>query len=265
LRLAGLFASFVLIRHLATLELCFVPRSQRAILPFLLDFSDSGAEPTARASSMTYTLVCQSIARFYSWAFGRYLKSVVYTYDRLRKESVPVYKKNQVRKAAENKDEIREIWKLALKNAKQHQQPFTVCGQALYDMLALQAQGNPIGYLRQLGHRIGLMYPPVNTQPVKRFRIQQDLIEMLLRGAVAPAEVVDMPTLQERLWRRYGLIVGGRTEDEQLLLNAGIYQADSNSLEENRRNFAKALGRLGFADVLADGVLQVKMEVARAI
>lgn len=265
LRLAGLFGSFILIRHLANLELAYVPKSGNAVLPFLLDFSASGSQPTARASAMTYTLVCQSIARFYSWAFGQYLKSSVYNLDRLRREPVPVYKKGQVRKAADIKDELSEIWKLALKNAKDDKHPFTVCGQALYDMLALQAYGHPIGYLRQLGHRIGLMYPPVNTQPTKRFLIQQDMIEMLLRGAVNPGEVVDLPTLQERLWKRYGLLVGGRAEDEQKLLDAGIYQADSNSLEENRRRFADSLTRLGFANLLADGVLQVNMEVSSAV
>ena len=214
---------------------------------------------------MTYTLVCQSIARFYSWAFGRYLKSSVSGFDRLRREPVPVYKKGQVRKAADIKDDLSEIWKLALKTAKDDKQPFTVCGQALYDMLALQAYANPIVYLRQLGLRIGLMYPPVNTQPTKRFLIQQDMIEMLLRGAVGPGEVVDMPTLQERLWDRYGLLIGGRPDDEQKLLDVGIYQADSNSLEDNRRSFADSLSRLGFANLLADGVLQVKLEVSSAV
>lgn len=265
LRLSVLFTSYVLIRHLANLEVYYVPRTRNAVLPFLLDFSESGNEPTARASAMTYTLVCQSIARFYAWGFGKYLKSSGYTYDRLRREDVPVYKKGQVKKTADIKGELKEIWKLALREAKDSKQPLTVCGQALYDMMALQANGHPIGYLRQLGHRSGLLYPPVNTRPTKRFLPQQDMLETLLRGAVKPGEVIDMPTLQERFWARYGLIVGGRQEDEQKLLEVGIYQADSNSLEENRNRFASSLGRLGFANLLADGVLQVKLEGAGAI
>jgi hypothetical protein len=265
LRLAVLFSSYVLVRHLANLEVCYVPKARNSVLPFLLDFSTTGNNPTARASAMTYTLVCQSIARFYAWGFGRYLQKEGYNYDRLRRDDVPVYKKGQVKKGEGIGDELKELWKLALREAKDSKQTFTICGQALYDMLALQANGHPIGYLRQLGHRSGLLYPPVNTRPTKRFMPQQDMLETLLRGAVRPGEVIDMPTLQERFWNRYGLIVGGRPEDEQKLLEFGIYQADSNSLEENRKHFASSLGRLGFANLLADGVLQVNLEGSNAI
>jgi hypothetical protein len=265
LRLSVLFASYVLVRHLASLEVCYVPRTRNAVLPFLLDFSPEGTSPVARASAMTYTLVCQSIARFYAWGFGKYLQKLGYNYERLRRDDVPVYKKGQVKKGEKIGDELKEIWKLALRDAKDSKQLYTICGQALYDMLALQSNVSPIGYLRQLGHRSGLLYPPVNTRPTKRFMLQQDMLETLVRGAVRPGEVIDMPTLQERFWTRYGLIVGGRQEDEEKLLKFGIYQADSNSLDENRKRFADSLSRLGFADLLADGVLQVKLEGSRAI
>ena len=259
LRLAVLFSSFTLVRHLANMEVYNVTKTRDAVLPFLLDFSERGTEPVARASAMTYTLVCQSVARFYAWAFGKYLNKY-YSFDELRREGTPVYKKGTIKKAADIKSELKEIWKLAIKEAKNDKHPFTVCGQALYDMMALQASGHPIGYLRNLGHRSGLLYPPVNTQPTKRFLPEHDMLETLLRGAVKPGEVIDLPTLQSRFWERYGLIIGGRPEDEQKLLEFDIYQADNNSLVENRNRFANLLDRLGFATLLADGVLQVKME-----
>src|SRR5207248_8186409 len=36
LRLAVLFSSYVLVRHLANLEVCYVPKARNAVLPFLL-------------------------------------------------------------------------------------------------------------------------------------------------------------------------------------------------------------------------------------
>ena len=110
LRLAVLFASYVLARHLANLEVCYVPRARNAVLPFLLDFSATGNNPVARASAMTYTLVCQSIARFYAWGFGKYLQKSGYNYDRLRRDEVPVYKKGQVKKGEGIGDELKELW-----------------------------------------------------------------------------------------------------------------------------------------------------------
>jgi len=56
------------------------------------------------------------------------------------------------------------------------------------------------------------------------------------------------------------MVVGGRGEDTERLLNAGIYQADAGSLRTNRDQFAARLGGLGFARLLADGVLEVELE-----
>lgn len=80
---------------------------------------------------------------------------------------------------------------------------------------------------------------------------------MLIRSVVEPGEAITMPELQDRLWLCYGIIIGGRFQDEQTLRHMGIFQVDRDALLENQKAFANALRQLDFAQMLADGVLQV--------
>lgn len=254
LRLIVLFSALTIVRHLACLEAYYCPSVPTRIVPFLLDFSPADSEPVAKASLMGYAHVCQSISRFYAWAFGQYLRERYSSIEELCKEGPPTFKR------PEPSAEWAELWQIALSNAGQAEEPFTACGQALYDILASEAEGDPIRYLRQLGHRCGLMWPPENLRPAKRFVVQQDMLEVIIRGSVGPGETIGMPELQRRLWDRFGIVVGGRYEDQRLLDRAGIYQADGDALLLNRERFASRLGGLDFARLLADGVLQVQLE-----
>ncbi|MBV1734759.1 MAG: hypothetical protein KMY50_03115 [Candidatus Desulforudis sp.] len=261
LRTIVLYACFVVIRHLALLESYYVPNAERRILPFLLDFSPSERHPVARASVMTYTLVCQSISRFYAWALGEYLRTNrLFSIEALRQEPIPAYTQTSASSRERNEAERREIWELAKGESHNSEDPYSVFGQALHDIMALEASGNPIAYLRQLGLRSGLLRPPDNFHPSKRFAVQQDMLEVLVRGAVKPGECIDLPSLQARFLERYGVIIGGRREDEANLVGIGAYQADSNALADNLKAFATRLSRLGFAKLLADGVLRVELE-----
>ena len=112
LRLSVLFASFVLIRHLACLEACYVPGAGDRMIPFLLDFSEVDEEPVARASLMSYTLVCQSIARFYGWAFAQRLQAYT-SLEGLAQEPPPLYRNRAL------SPEAAEIWQLAMVEVKQ--------------------------------------------------------------------------------------------------------------------------------------------------
>lgn len=260
LRLIVLFSAFVLVRHLACLESYYVPEARVGVLPFLLDFSQKSDDPVARASSFSYALACQSLGRFYTWGFCQKLKETC-SWEDLKIEPPPTYeganKKSSTKGASGS--QIRDVWQQTLKAAEGQPDPFIQCGEALYDLLATEGNANPIGYMRQLGNLSGLFWPPVNAHPNKILRVGQDMLETLVRGAVAPGETLDLPELQARLWTRYGILVGGRTGDAEKLVEAGIYQADNDALQKNRQHFAEALQGLDFARLLADGVLQVEM------
>lgn len=249
LRLITLFASFAILRYMADLDYLYSP-GKKVRLPFVLDFTGEPSSPMAQASRTSYVMVTQSIARFYSWAMGEELKKALFTVEDAMKEQ-PQYRRGKI------SDDAKQIWDLGVKEAMSSEDPYKTLGQALYDIIARESSSNPVSYLRQLGHRSGILYPPTNTYPTKRFAIQQDVLEMLIRGAVKPMEHVDMSTLQERLWRLYGIVVGGHPTDDSRLLASGIYQADSDALLRNKECFALALKGLDFAYLLADGVLKI--------
>lgn len=254
LRLATLFACFVLNRHLASLESCYVPGYGERVQPFLLDFSDLSSDPVSKASTLTYTYSCQSISRFYTWAFSERLKQF-YSKEELLREDTPTYENKM-------KEETKELWSITIEEARLASDPYVVCGQALYDILALQAKCDPIKYFGNLGVKSGLMWPP--NQSGRRFTLQQDMLEMLVRASVEPGNVMDLNALQDELWDRFGVVVGGRLQDDERLLAAGVYQADNSALRANRERFASRLSSLDFAKLLADGVLQIELEVINA-
>lgn len=250
LRLMVLFASFVITRHMSCMESYYVPGAENKMTPFLFDFTDGKSESVVRASTMSYTYCCQAISRFYTWAFSNSLKEL-FTVDELLRESTPIYKNK-------SPEETEELWTLAIQEARDSEDPYNICAQTIYDILALKAE-DPTRYFRALGNRSGLMWPPIH--PSKRFKPQQDMLEMLVRASVDPGDVIDLTTLQDRLWSRFGIVIGGRSVDDERLLKAGIYQADSSSLGINRDLFASRLNSLDFAKLLADGVLQIELGV----
>lgn len=263
LRLAVMFSCFVLFRYLASLEASKADNSSVPPL-FLFDFSSTAStDPIARASSMTFMAAGQSIARFYAWAFAEQLRSE-YTAKELAQEPTPTYgAKGKVSEKTERdqkkkNDEARQVWELAVQAAKRERSPFRVYGGALYDILALQTEGNPVTYMKKLGLLAGWLYPP--NQPAPRFVAKQDLLEVLVRGAIQPGQSMNLSELLDIFWKRYRIVIGGRPEDEERLVGAGIYQADGDALVANRAGFVDALGRLSFASLLADGVLQVSTE-----
>lgn len=254
LRMVVLFACFVLNRHLASLESCYVPGNGDRVQPFLLDFSDLSTDPVSKASTLTYTYSCQSISRFYTWAFSEQLKEM-YSIEELLRESTPTYENK-------TKEETEELWSITIEEAKSANDPYVVCGQALYDILALQAKCDPIKYFGNLGVKSGLMWPP--NQSGRRFSLQQDMLEMLIRASIEPGNVMDLNALQDELWIRFGVVIGGRSQDDECLLGTGVYQADNSALRANRERFASRLNSLDFAKLLADGVLQIELEVINA-
>lgn len=264
LRLATLFACYVIARHLTTLEAYYVPDALDRVSPYLLDFSQSGGTSIAKASAQTYTKATQSVVRFYGWAFSEYLRERFNGNPApLLQADPPLYKGRtandaKVSKKAEKEfNEAKAIWEIARLRAQDEDDKFRVFGEAIYEMLSTQANAEATRYLGAIGLRAGILYPP--NQANKRFVLKQDTLEMLVRGAVKPNETIDMAELQERFRHRYQLIIGGTTRDEEELEQFGVYQFDRDSLIENRKRFANALRKLDFAEMLADGVLQVRL------
>jgi hypothetical protein len=130
----------------------------------------------------------------------------------------------------------------------------------MYDMLALEASSHPVNYLRALGNLSGILYPPDKFHPNKRFVVSQDILEMLLRSCVKSSEVISGQDIRKRLWDRFGIIIGGGQFEMTTLHQSGmILQIDEDALEDNFSAFASVLESMDFAEIMADGILQIRL------
>lgn len=255
LRWTVLFGSWHIVRYMASLEKLYFEGIKR---PFVLDLSDSADTSIAKASGLSYTQIYQSVSRFYESAIAEYLERRKYDKEELLDTESPVYELN---KPSKNKEELAGIWDIAKEDARDldEHEAMKVFGRSIFDMLALEASSHPLIYIRALGTKAGIFYPPVNTITSKRFKMTYDVVEMLVRSCVNPGEVLTMNILQNRMWERFNVIIGGRIEDEKILNEAGIYIADKDALIGNSKKFAELLEEMDFASIMADGILQINI------
>lgn len=260
LRLFNFFCIFNLIRYMTLLAAFYSGESIRLIL---LDFS--GKSPSfssvARMSEMSYTQMYKSINRFYAWGYAKWLNEQGYSKEDLLNSETPIYEKGKsVSKVS--KDELETLWTLAKERAKEMdpEKAYLAFGETMYDMLALEASSHPVTYIRALGTSAGILFPPDKLHPNKRFVVSQDILEMLIRSCVNSGEIISGLEIRQRLWDRFGIIIGGSQFEMQKLKSSGmILQIDEDALEENFTSFATTLETMDFAEVMADGILQIRM------
>lgn len=260
LRLFNFFCIFSLIRYMTLLEAFYCGEKIR---PILLDFS--GQSPSfssvARASEMSYTQMYKSINRFYAWGYAKWLDDEGYTKEELLKSETPVYEEGK-KISKSSKEELDALWTLAKEQATSldSDEMYLSFGETMYDMLALEASSHPVTYLRALGNLSGILYPPDKLHPNKRFVVSQDILEMLLRCCVNSGEIISGMDIRQRLWDRFGIIIGGSPFEMKTLQGSGmILQIDEDTLEENFSSFATVLESMDFAEVMADGILQIRL------
>mgnify|MGYP003280973075 FL=1 len=212
----------------------------------------------ARASEMAYTQMHKSINRFYAWGYAQKLKEKDYSKEDLLQSETPVY--DEKKKASV---EFSTLWNLAKERASAcatDDAARLVFGETMYDMLALEASSHPVNCLKILGTSAGMLYPPDQMHPNKRFVLSQDILEMILRSTVSPDEVLSGNDMRNRLWERFGIIIGGSTYEIEKLQSSGmLLQIDEDSLERNFTSFAALLESMDFAEVMADGILQIRL------
>ena len=260
LRLFILFCIFSLIRLMSLLEGFYVPgeKDKKIIRPFVVDFSNKSGSNIANLSELSFTQVHRSISRFYSWAFSEMLSR--YNITEFDPISCPKYDKSSKKS---KKDGSEEIWKYAIEKAEKEtniQSRRSIIGEAIYDLLALEGTSYPVKYVKSLGVKSGVLYPQHEGHPNKRFIFSQDVIEMIMKCCIDSGEVITNMELRERLWDRFGIIIGGSTfELSNLESNSTITHIDNSSLEKNFDNFAKVLEEMDLAEMLADGILQIRI------
>lgn len=235
------------------------------IRPILLDFSGKAPSQSsvARASEMSYTQMHKSINRFYAWGYSQWLEENGFDKRGLLECSVPTYNRKDKKLSSTSKDELETLWSLAkerAENAVSEDDARLTFGETMYDMLALEASSHPVNCLKVLGTSSGILYPPDKLHPNKRFVLSQDVLEMMLRSCVGADEVLNGKEIRERLWERFGIIIGGSQFELDKIRQSGmIMQVDEDALEANFTSFASALESMDFAEEMADGILQIRL------
>lgn len=139
-------------------------------------------------------------------------------------------------------------------------EPARVLAQALVDSYCREfsSSGGPKPFLQSLGCRVGLLYPHFQGGAKrKRYRPSVPVLDMLARACVSAGETVTLSDFLERLWRRFGLIVGGRQDpewDDAAFLSKCGLRVDTPELVENGERLVEELIAMGLARRFADGV-----------
>jgi hypothetical protein len=118
--------------------------------------------------------------------------------------------------------------------------------------------GGPRPFLQGLTRRAGLLYPHFQGRSrEKRLRPSVAIWDMLVRACVASGESLPLDDFLERLWMRFGLIVGVRRnedwDDHSFLEGRGL-SVDPMALRQNGEDLVDQLVLMGMARRFADGV-----------
>ena len=69
-----------------------------------------------------------------------------------------------------------------------------------------------------------------------------------------------MVKISENVYDRFGIIIGGGQFEMTTLYQSGmILQIDEDALEDNFSAFASVLESMDFAEIMADGILQIRL------
>jgi hypothetical protein len=137
--------------------------------------------------------------------------------------------------------------------------PAEILGHALVRCYSHEySSGGPRTFLQALSRKAGLLYPHFQGRAkFKRLRPSTAIIDLLVRACVEFEETVQLDEFLERLWKRFGIMVGGRSnaewDDGEHLMRFGV-PVDGEVLSENTLVFVDQLESMGFAKRYADDV-----------
>lgn len=117
--------------------------------------------------------------------------------------------------------------------------------------------GGPRSFLQNLACKTGLLYPHFEGNARhKRVRPSVAILDLLVRTCVPTRTLIPLEDFLERLWRTFGLVVGGRRGDDgdAELLKRNELELDPSLLVENTSAFVELLTGMGLARRFADNV-----------
>jgi hypothetical protein len=134
-----------------------------------------------------------------------------------------------------------------------------VLAQALMEMYLQEYEsGGPQSFLLTLGRKCGFLYPHFQGRSrEKRAMPNARVLEMIVKACVPRGEALSFDAFLERLWKRFGCVVGGRLTEEwsdaDVLAEHGI-DVEIEVLAANTECFVDELVAMGLARRYPDGV-----------
>lgn len=142
---------------------------------------------------------------------------------------------------------------------EERESPAEVLAHTLVDCYGRENKsGGPHPFLVGLARKVGLAYPhKQGAARNKRIRPTVLVLDMLVRACVPAGDSVSIDVFLERLWQRFGLVVGGRRSEEhddgETLVRAGI-SLDYQDLVGNTEALVDELTAMGLARRYPDAV-----------
>lgn len=215
--------------------------------PILLDLTGDPASPMAEASRDSCQLAknyVDTLARFLlrlqleeEWAGrdlhdGRTLRAVV---------------------ADLAEDEVAELY---ADNRAEFEDPLDALADALFLVGSAKESVVPSEFARYLAQRSGFIGPR-QGRGRKGYRISLELLEILTLATVPPGEIWPVPRVLQAWWDRFGIVIGGRDGDMEVLAAYSIDRLTQDDLDWNTERLVGLLEEQGLAKRYGDGVRQI--------
>jgi hypothetical protein len=254
LRRAVSFGVFAVMLHMVNRS-CEL-RKERELTPILLYFQGRRRTTVYHASHKTYTICRQSIEFIYT---AKFMEKIA---ERIGDKPTGKQCQKLIQDLVFSKQQETEQKRVEVANlfaAYRDTQPvLDALASALTDVTFRLLKGDPTEFYRALGVRVGFLRPTGGTR--KYFTLDGVLLEAVLASVVSEDQMSFREFL-DLLYERYGLLTGGRAEDAEILLAAGIDQVTVEDLRENAGVLRQQLVAMAWARAYADGVMTVRLPV----
>lgn len=258
------FAIFHVIRFLAKQE--SFHDTEAETLPLLAVYTPARHSSLVYSSRGSFLQIGQSLARFYARMYSTKMSEDGLTPRMLlNSDDAPVYDEKKTLTKADRKrsEQNNEVWRSAKTMAKSESNGESAMlhfGQAIHDMVATASDASPAKYIRGLGLRTGILYPP-SAQATPYFRFSQDITSMLVYSTAVRGGNVDGDEFLSRLKDDFDVVTGAFEEDfDFCCTHLRMMRVDEDELTRNGTAFVEQLCDMGYGKVLADGIFRVTME-----
>lgn len=140
--------------------------------------------------------------------------------------------------------------------------PGLVLGETLVQSYVAEYEsGGPRKFLGGLGRKVGVIFPHFQGRSrEKRIRPSIPIVDMLVKACTGAEERVTLHVFQQRLWERFGMVLGTRQDDDggdhALLLAQGI-EVSKTDLDANVETFVEHLVQLQLARRYPDNITYI--------